>query len=380
MTSSEESEGLALTTNEPTEYKSRSMIGLMWLKFRQNRLAIVGLVIIVVLYGLGIFAEFFSPYDLNFQQRDKYDHPPQRLRVWDEEGGFHLRPFVYGRREEIDPKTLLSTWVIDKEQKYPVHFFVKGRPYKVLGFLPIEANIHLYGVKEGYIYLFGSDGWGRDMVTRLLYGARVSLTLGWIGVMISMILGTTIGILSGYLAGVADIIIQRIIEVFMSIPGLPLWMALAAAVPANWSAIQIYFAITVILSFVGWTGLARIVRGMVLSYRESEFVLAARNMGAGTPRIIFVHLMPNVMSYLIVSVTLAVPNMIIGETALSFLGIGLRPPISSWGVLLREAQNVNRLLHNPWYLIAGVFVIVAVLAFNFVGDGLRDAADPFSSR
>ena len=337
---------------------------------------------LIVSYLVSVVAtEFFAPYLLTEELKGYENHPPQRIHFVDSEGIFHLRPFVYGYEKRANKETYTITFVPLYDEQYHIHLFVmRGDRYRLLGFLPIESNLHLIGVKEGYLVLFGTDKFGRDMLSRVLFGGRVSLTVGWVGVMISVILGVVIGIGSGYAGGVADNLIQRVIEIVRSVPTIPLWMALSIALPPEWSPIQVYFGITVILSFTGWTSVARVLRGMVLSLRERQFVLAARNLGASHSRIIRVHLIPSCMTYIIVVVTLAIPGMILGETALSFLGLGIRPPMTSWGALLSEAQSVNRLLNHPWYIIPAGFVVVVVLAFNFLGDGIRDAADPFSEK
>ena len=340
-----------------------------------------GLVVLILLYAIVLFSEFFAPYALFERAKGLEQHPPMRVRFIDLDGTFHLRPFVYGMQGTLDLSTFVKTWTPVKEQRYPISLFVRGGPeYKLLGLLPIKSGVRLFGVHEGYIFLFGSDQWGRDMFSRVLYGGRVSMTIGWAGVLISLILGVIIGVASGYFSGTFDFAAQRVIEVLMSVPSLPLWLILSASVPREWTPIQVYFALVVILSLLGWTSLARTVRGMVLAHRESQFILAARNIGASSARILILHLIPSITSYLVVTVTLAVPGMILAETSLSFLGLGIRPPMTSWGALLREAQNVNYIVLNPWYLIPAIFVIVTVLAYNFVGDGVRDAADPFSHR
>ena len=340
-----------------------------------------GLVVLILLYAIVLFSEFFAPYALFERAKGLEQHPPMRVRFIDLDGTFHLRPFVYGMQGTLDLSTFVKTWTPVKEQRYPISLFVRGGPeYKLLGLLPIKSGVRLFGVQEGYIFLFGSDQWGRDMFSRVLYGGRISMTIGWAGVLISLILGVIIGVASGYFSGTFDFAAQRVIEVLMSVPSLPLWLILSASVPREWTPIQVYFALVVILSLLGWTSLARTVRGMVLAHRESQFILAARNIGASSARILILHLIPSITSYLVVTVTLAVPGMILAETSLSFLGLGIRPPMTSWGALLREAQNVNYIVLNPWYLIPAIFVIVAVLAYNFVGDGVRDAADPFSHR
>lgn len=348
---------------------------LMMRKFRKHKLAIFGLIILAVLYLLAIFCEFFSTQDISKRDTNYLFVPPQGIHFIDSQGKFSLRPFVYGLKLEEDPVTWRKTYKEDNTKKYPVHFFVKGDPYIMWGF--IKGDLHFMGVKDGPLFIFGTDQSGRDLYSRIIYGLRISLTIGLVGVFFTFILGCIFGGISGYYGGKADLIIQRIIEFLMSMPSIPLWMALAAAFPKDWTSAQIYFMITIILSFMGWCGLARVVRGKLLEVREEDYVLAAKLAGAGDLYIIRKHLLPSFMSYLIVNVTLAVPGMILGETSLSFLGIGLRPPVVSLGVLLKDAQNISTIAINPWLLIPGIFIVITVLAFNFLGDGLRDAADPY---
>ena len=350
-----------------------------WTLMRRNlvkhRLAILGGSVLALLYLTGAIAPgFFSTYDTLQRNNDYILAPLQRVRVVHE--GRPHRPFVYGLETTRDPETFRRIYVADKEAVYPIRFLVRGADYKLFGF--VTTNIRLLGVAEpGVLFLFGTDELGRDMYSRTLHGARISLTIGLVGVAISFILGCLLGGISGYFGGAADMFIQRVIEFFSSIPTLPLWMALAAAVPTAWPPIRIYFMITVILSIVGWTGLARVVRGKMLQLREEDYVLSAKISNTGEMRIIGKHLLPGFMTYLIVHLTLAVPSMILGETALSFIGIGLRPPAVSWGVLLQQAQNIRSVALSPWLLTPALFVVVTVLCFNFLGDGLRDAADPY---
>jgi peptide/nickel transport system permease protein len=301
---------------------------------------------------------------------------PQPIH-WMDNGKFH--PYIYGLTGKRDPKTFKRVYTIDPEKKIPVHFFAKGFEYKWLGFIP--SNIHLIGVEgttaEETLFLLGTDMQGRDLWSRLVYGTQTSLFIGLASVVLSLILGVVLGGISGYYGGIIDTIIQRIIEILRSIPTIPLWLGLAAALPPTWSVQQIYFAITIIISLLGWTELARVVRGRFLSLRQEDFVMAARLAGCSRMRIIFRHMVPSFMSHIIAAMTLALPAMIISETSLSFLGLGLRPPAISWGVLLQDAQNIQALAISPWLLIPAIPVIIAVLAFNFVGDGLRDAADPY---
>ncbi len=347
---------------------------LMWWKFKKHKLAVFSGIVLIILYVVGAFCEFLSPYDPN-EYRTRYAFaPPQLIRFVGEEG-FSFRPFVYGYKSSINRETLRREYTIDKDQVYPIKFFVRGEPYKFWGIW--ETDIRFIGTEGGVLFLLGTDRLGRDVLSRILYGARISLSVGLFGVFLSLVLGIIIGGLSGYFGGTIDMIVQRLIEFLRCIPTIPLWMALSAALPAQWPPLRVYFGVTIILSLIGWTGLARVVRSKFLSLREEEFVLAARLAGAGRMRIIVRHMVPSFLSHIIASITLAIPNMILGETSLSFLGVGLRPPVISWGVLLKEAQNVRTIALTPWLLVPGVFVIVAVLAFNFLGDGLRDAADPY---
>jgi len=350
---------------------------LMWWRFRKHKAAVISTVIVLLLYVIGFFCEFLAPYD-PFTYSVQYTYaPPQRIHFFDG-GRFTLRPFVYGLVGERDPDTLEMLYKIDPRLKYPIYLFVRGEPYELWGLLP--SDLHLFGIKdpEGTMYLFGSDRKGRDILSRTLYGARVSLSIGLVGVVLSLVLGILIGGVSGYYGGIIDDVIQRIIEFLLSIPSIPLWMALSAAMPSDWSVIRVYFGITVILSLISWTWLARVVRGRFLSLREEDFIMAAKLSGSGELRIISRHMVPSFLSHIIASITLSIPNMILSETSLSFLGLGLRPPVISWGVLLQEAQNVQAVVLAPWLFVPGIFVVVAVLAFNFTGDGLRDAADPYS--
>ncbi len=344
-------------------------------KFRMHKLAIAGTITMAVLYFAALFCEFLAPYGLDTRRIEYIYTPPQRIHFYDGQK-FYLRPFVYGVSLTRDPETLLKIYREDKTKKHPIHFLVRGDEYKFWGLF--ETDIHLFGVKDdGVIFLFGTDRLSRDMLSRVIYGARITLSIGLVGVFLSLIVGLLLGGVSGYFGGVVDTIVQRSIEILKSFPTIPLWLALSAAIPVTWPVLRVYFMITVILAFIGWTSLARVVRGKLLSLREEDFVMAAKLAGSSDMRIITGHLLPGFLSYIIVNLTLAIPWMILGETSLSFLGVGLRPPITSWGVLLVEAQNVRTLAFYPWLLIPAFFVIVTVLAFNFVGDGLRDAADPY---
>ena len=350
---------------------------LIWRRFLRSRLAVGGSIMLILLYLMIIFAEFLAPYDHLAIQEDYVKMPPQLPHFVDQEGRFHLRPFVYGTKTSLDQENLQWVHTPDRSKTYPIHLFVHGRPYKLLGLIP--TDVHLFGVEEpGTFFTCGTDGLGRDLLSRIIFGGRVSLTVGLIGVSLTIIFGASLGTASGYFGGVTDNIMQRIIEVLMSFPTIPLWAALAAALPPDWSTLKRFFAISVILSLVGWTGLARQVRAKVLAYREMDYTSAARAAGGSDWRIIFVHMLPNALSHIIVVATLSIPGMILAETALSFLGLGIQPPMVSWGTLLQDAQHVGVILQYPWLLIPGIFVIVTVLSFNFAGDGLRDAADPYA--
>lgn len=356
-------------------YYIASQWQLMWQKFKKHKVAILGGTIVAILYGLSIFCGFFSTYNIYTRHESYLYCPPQRIRFFDEEG-FHFRPFVYGLKLEQDPETWRRRYIVDKTKEYPLCFFIHGNQYKFWKLF--NTDVHLLGVEDpGVIFLFGTDRLGRDVFSRNLYAARVSLSIGLIGIALTFGMGCVLGGISGYYGGTVDAIIQRVIEFMISIPTIPLWMALSAVLPNDWSPLKVYFGIVIILSMLGWCGLARVVRGKFLELREEDFAMAARIAGASEQRIITRHLLPSFLSYLIVNLTLSIPYMILGESALSFLGIGLRPPVVSWGVLLREAQNVRTIALHPWFLIPGLFVIITVLAFNFLGDGLRDAADPY---
>jgi peptide/nickel transport system permease protein len=350
-----------------------SQYQLMWRKFKRNRAAQVSAVVLGVFYLVAIFCEIFAPSLPHLRSTAYIYAPPQRVRMFHE--GRIRTPFVYGLTLTRDPVTFRNVFTPDKTEVHPLRLFVKGPEYKLWGLVTMERRF--IGTEEGPFFLLGADKFGRDLLTRILYGSRISLSIGIVGVLLSFLLGLTLGGISGFYGGTVDLIMERVIEFLRSIPTIPLWMALAAALPPYWSPIKIYLGITVILSLIGWTGLARIVRSKLLQLREEDFVMAAKVAGATDGYIIARHLIPSFMSYVIVALTLAVPGMILAETGLSFLGLGLRPPTVSWGVLLNEAQSVQIIALAPWLLLPGVFVIITVLAFNFLGDGLRDAADPY---
>ena len=351
-------------------------IQLMWWRFRKHKLAMIASVVMIFMYLCAIFAEFLAPYEPNHYD-GRYTYAPPTAIYFLDESGFQLRPFIYGVKLTFGP-SFERIFTEDKTKKYPIEFLVHGDKYKLLGLF--ESDVHLFGMPKGEmgLFLFGADRMGRDQFSRVVYGSRVSLSIGLVGVFMTMIFGVLIGGVSGYYGGVVDIIVQRVIEFIRSIPDIPLWMTLAAALPPKWPPLRIYFGITIVLSLIGWTGLARVTRGWFLALRETDFVLAARLVGASDLRIIVRHMVPSFASYLIASLTLSVPGMILGETTLSFLGIGLRPPVVSWGVLLSEVQALHIVALAPWLLVPGLFVVIAALSFNFVGDGLRDAADPYS--
>jgi peptide/nickel transport system permease protein len=348
---------------------------LVWRRFRRSPLARVGGITLVLLYALVLLADFFAPYASQHDNVRLRYVPPQAVHFFTPQG-FRFPPVVYGLKQTRDPETQELSYAPDPAQPYPVTLFHAGDPYRLLGFIPCRTR--LLG-SEGPFFLLGTDRMGRDLLSRMIYGGRVSLTVGLVGVFLSLVLGSILGTASGYWGGAADVVIQRLIELLSAFPAVPLWMALAAALPAGWSGIQIYLGITVILSLLGWGGLARQVRGKILAIRDADFVMAARAAGAGHAYILLRHLLPTTYSHIIVIATLSVPGMILGETALSFLGLGIRPPLTSWGVLLEEAQRVTVVLHYPWLLAPALPVILTVVAFNFVGDALRDAADPYST-
>ena len=357
-------------------YYLASQWQLIWRKFRRHRLAMLSALVIIFLYSLAVFAEFYSVNDHHKRHVKYAKAPPHTVRFIDDEGNFHLNPFIYDMTQKLDMETLKRIYTEDRSKRYPIRLFVRGEPYKLLGL--IDTDIHLMGVDEPAVFFpFGTDELGRDLFSRTMHAARISLSIGFLGMVTSFVLGCLIGGVSGYFGGSVDIIVQRVIEFLVSIPHIPLIMALSAAFPPEWSSTQVYFGITVVLASVSWPQLARAVRGKLLELREADFVMAARISNMGDMEIIVKHLLPSFASFLIVVLSLAVPGMILAETALSFLQIGIRPPAVSWGVLLQDAQNIRSLSQSPWLLIPGLFVIATVLSFNFLGDGLRDAADPY---
>jgi len=348
---------------------------MMWWKFKRHKIAVSAGVILLVSYFTIIFVEILAPYELHTRNTAFIYAPPQQLHVVHD--GELRRPFVYPFVYRLNLDTLKREYTEDISKPESVRFFCRGDPYRFWGLISSDFHI-VCAPKEGTLFFLGTDRLGRDMLSRLMYGGRISLTVGLIGITISFLLGISIGGAAGYFGGWVDNIVQRIIETLRSLPDLPLWMALSAALPVTWSPLYVYLGITVILGMLDWPGLARAVRSKLLSLREEDYVTAARLMGASPRRIIGSHLLPNFMSHLIASASLSIPSMILGETALSFLGLGLRPPITSWGVLLAEAQNIEAVALYPWLMLPMLPVVIIVLAFNFLGDGLRDAADPYN--
>lgn len=351
---------------------------LVWWRFRRHRLAMVGAAVTLLIYVVAIFADFIAPTTVEATRTQYTYAPPQGVHfIVRDEDGWRFEPHIYDYRIELDPVAFRRTFVTDPENRIPIGLFVRGEPYSFLGLF--NSDRHLIGPLDASrpFYLLGADRLGRDVLSRTIHGARISMSIGLVGVTLSLVIGVILGGLSGYLGGIVDTLIQRFIEIIRSIPTIPLWMGLAAAVPLSWDPLAVYFAITVILSLVGWTNIARIVRGRFLALRHEDFVTAAMLDGAGRMRIVLRHMLPSMFSYIIAATTLAIPIMILSETALSFIGLGLQPPLVSWGVLLKEAQNIRSLTSAPWLFTPGIAVVIAVLSLSFLGDGLRDAADPY---
>lgn len=344
-------------------------------KFFKHKMAMISLAVLSLFYLVAIFAEFVAPYDPHDFDKELTLAPIQRPRFIDNEGKFHVRPFVYQIEKTIEPETWKLVFTENREIRYPIRLFVRGDSYRLWGLFP--GKLHLFGTEEGAFSLLGRDRGGRDLFSRVVYASRISLSIGLIGIAFSFFIGIMVGGVSGYYGGKMDLIIQRIIEAIRSIPTLPLWMGLSAALPYHWSVTRLYFAIVLILSLVGWTELARVVRGKFLALRNEDYVVAARISGSGDSGIIFRHLLPSFISHVIATLTLAVPRMILAETALSFIGLGMQAPAMSWGVLLKDAQNIETMAIAPWIMTPAIFVVISILAFNFVGDGMRDAADPY---
>lgn len=378
-TASEEKEVLEELTSQGTDQiYSASQWQLMWWRLKKHKLAMIASIVLAILYLIVIFADFLAVAEPKLSEAKRGEMPPQAIRL--KFDGINPQLYVYGTKGVRDPATFKKVFSPDKETQVPVRLFAKGYEYKLLGFIPLDR--HLFGVNaplkaEETIYILGTDVQGRDVWSRLMLATRISMTIGLLSVALSLFLGILLGGISGYYGGLLDLVIQRVIEILRSIPTIPLWMAIAASVPQDWSITRVYFAITIIIAMFEWTRLAREVRGRFLSLRDEDFVTAAALMGASKIRIIFVHMVPSFMSHIIASSTLMIPFIIISETSLSFLGLGLRPPAISWGVMLQAAQNIQTIALTPWQLVPAALVIIAVLAFNFLGDGLRDAADPY---
>lgn len=369
------------STAEKAALGELSQWELIWLRFNKHRLALASLNLLIVLYFVALFAEFLAPTTRGWNDVDKIYCPPMIPQI-SFEHGIHAKEL----QRYVDPVTLKNFYV-ETEEIVELGFFVKGEPFKLFGFIPMET--HFFGAKptadlaptqKPSFFLLGADAYGRCVFSRLIYGARISLSIGLVSIIVTFILGSLIGGISGYTGGKVDNLIQRFIEVINSFPHLPLWLAFAAILPGDWSALKTYFAITILLSLLGWTGLARVIRGKILSLREEDYAVAARLLGASHGRVIFRHLLPGFTSHIIVSLSLSVPGMILGETALSFLGLGLRAPVVSWGVMLQDCINIDVIANYPWLLAPVVMIILTVLAFNFFGDGIRDAADPYGGK
>ena len=357
--------------------RNENYFQLVWRRFRKSKPAVVGGLLVLILGFLAIFAEFFAPYPLDKFNSQNSFIPPTPIHFFDKDGNFHWRPFVYAQVVELDPKTFVPIWTNDESQMYPIRLFVRSWDYKILGLFP--TNIHLYGVDEGgSIYLLGTDQYGSDLWSKACEAGRISLSMSLFGTLISVAIGALVGVVSGYYGGWIDMVIQRFVEFVTAFPQLALWLALVSIVPRTWDSFRIFLIISFIFALLSWTTLAREVRSKVLSLRQTDFVLAAQEMGASDSRIMFIHLLPNTLSHIIVVLTLTIPGIILAEAFLSFLGLGIQRPLISWGLLMQDAQNLRTLGETPWIMAPALFIITAVLGFNLLGDGLRDAADPYS--
>lgn len=362
----------------PAQNASSESYGqLVWRRFTRSKPAVIGGIIVLLLAILALFAEFFAPYPLKMTNARNAFIPPTRVHFFDEQGNFHLRPFVYPYVVEIDPKTFLPSWTEDTTEQYPIQFFVSGWEYKLLGIIPLDT--HFFGVEGTDIYLLGTDKLGADLWSKACEAGRISLTMSVFGAIISVFIGAIVGVYSGYRGGLFDTVTQRFVEFITAFPQLALWLSLAAIIPRTWDPFRVFLVMALIFALLSWTTLAREVRGKVLSLRETDFVLAAKEMGASDRRIVFLHLLPNTLSHIIVVLTLTIPGIILAEAFLSFLGIGIQRPMVSWGLLMQDAQNLRTLGQTPWIMAPAAFIIAAVLGFNLLGDGLRDAADPYAT-